>query len=251
MVNLPNEQLIVVARYDEDVSWCNELSIPYIIFNKGRNDLPANLKTHNLVNIGREGHTILHFIISNYDNLPNRILFTQADPFPHAPRFLNSIKQMDSHLPVQPLSVRYLEPKDPKLRNRPEFESGIPPQKILNQHMVSTNGVEYYTEILDGCFNVISPYQYSDPGIQCLSLIQKHHQNSVRFVCRSIGIDEMETIHFSYGGILSVRKEQILRHKKETYEKMMRFLLETPEHGFLMERMWLTIFGYQPLESVD
>lgn len=44
-----------------------------VVFNKdqGENLLP---------NVGRESHTFLHYIIENYSNLPDEILFSQYDP---------------------------------------------------------------------------------------------------------------------------------------------------------------------------
>lgn len=71
-----NPYHIVVARYKEDTSWLN--GYPYVkIYNKysGPNKLP---------NIGRESHTYLKYIIDNYDDLPNRVFFTQGSMSEHA-----------------------------------------------------------------------------------------------------------------------------------------------------------------------
>lgn len=59
-----------------------------IIFNKnqGENLLP---------NVGRESHTYLHYIIENYDNLPDEILLSQFDAMDH---FRNNEKNINDFL---------------------------------------------------------------------------------------------------------------------------------------------------------
>jgi len=248
MLTYHPEILVVVARFDEDVDWCESLDIPYVIYNKGKKDLNNDLSVAALRNVGREGHTILHFIITHYNNLPERVIFTQADPFPHAPNFIKSTEFYKQHLPVQPLSIRYLCAKDSKLKGRPEFNLGIPDETVLKANTVNYKGVLFYVEELDGRFNVVKPYQYVDPGIQCLQYIKKNGLQSFEKLCEQLELHQPEKCYFNYAGIFSVNKQQILRNPLSTYETLMRFLLQNPEHGYLLERMWLTIFGYQPAE---
>lgn len=74
------KKLAVLSRYSEmDGTWLQRLKkegYETLVYNKksGPNLLP---------NVGREGHTYLHYIINNYNNLPNEILFTQYDPMDH------------------------------------------------------------------------------------------------------------------------------------------------------------------------
>ena len=53
---------------------------------KGENLLP---------NVGREGHTYLHYIIENYNNLPDEILFSQYDGMPHFKTVVNVEKFLE------------------------------------------------------------------------------------------------------------------------------------------------------------
>ncbi len=63
---------IVVARYNEDISWLPQ-GDPYVkVYDKG----PGG----NLPNIGRESHTYITYIVDNYDNLPDIVFFTQGSP---------------------------------------------------------------------------------------------------------------------------------------------------------------------------
>ncbi len=67
---------IIVARYNENIEWLNSEMENCIIYNKGNK---LNLDNEiNLENVGRESETYLNYIISNYDNLPDVIVFTQA-----------------------------------------------------------------------------------------------------------------------------------------------------------------------------
>ena len=78
---------IVIARYNENIEWIKNINtnlFDIYIYNKG-NYLNNNFdcKIINLKNTGRESHTYLHHIITNYENLPEKIIFTQANPFDH------------------------------------------------------------------------------------------------------------------------------------------------------------------------
>lgn len=77
-----NDIIIVISRYNEDLEWLKE--DPYnkyhvIVYNKGNNDnfykSPKIKKIINLENVGREGHTYLYHIVTNYHNLNNITIF--------------------------------------------------------------------------------------------------------------------------------------------------------------------------------
>lgn len=76
---------VVVARYNEDLSWIlKEFPNDKVtIYNKGKDDLnlPSNYHIIKLPNIGREAHTYIYHIINNYSHLSKRVLFLQGDPF--------------------------------------------------------------------------------------------------------------------------------------------------------------------------
>lgn len=74
------KKLAVISKYKEtEKFWyktVKEHGYKMMLFNKyqGRNLLP---------NVGREGHTYLYFIVNNYYNLPDEILFSQYNPKDH------------------------------------------------------------------------------------------------------------------------------------------------------------------------
>lgn len=74
--------MIVISRYNEDVSWLEEYNFDYIIYNKG-NELDKKYNHINVENIGGNQRDIFQYIYDNYDNLPDTMAFIQANPFDH------------------------------------------------------------------------------------------------------------------------------------------------------------------------
>lgn len=72
---------IVISRFNEDLKWLqnppfNKHNI--ICYNKSDNDnfyKPDNMTVYKLPNVGRETHTYLHHILTNYDNLADMTIF--------------------------------------------------------------------------------------------------------------------------------------------------------------------------------
>jgi hypothetical protein len=72
---------IIVARYNEDINWLNTEISNCIIYNKGNK---LNIENEILLdNVGRESETYLNYIIQNYNNLPDIVIFTQANIADH------------------------------------------------------------------------------------------------------------------------------------------------------------------------
>lgn len=69
---------IVVARYDEDISYLHLFKNNIIVYNKGNDDISTYFNIIKLPNIGRESHTYLYHIITNYNNLADKTLFMQG-----------------------------------------------------------------------------------------------------------------------------------------------------------------------------
>lgn len=77
---------LVIARYNEPLHWVQRINpymCPYIIYNKGSNDIPSYYNYVNVPNDGREAETYLRYIIEHYDSLNGHIMFCQGNPFDH------------------------------------------------------------------------------------------------------------------------------------------------------------------------
>lgn len=82
--------MLIVSKYNEDINWVLSLNIPYTIYNKGNSiDLSLFSNIINVENKGRESETYLRYIIDNYDNLPENIIFCQGNPFEHCADFID------------------------------------------------------------------------------------------------------------------------------------------------------------------
>lgn len=79
MNDLKKRFQIVVARYNEDITWLIPFRNISIIYNKGDNNIILNkFETIRLMNFGRESHTYLYHIVANYDNLADKTIFFQG-----------------------------------------------------------------------------------------------------------------------------------------------------------------------------
>lgn len=114
---------IVVARYDEDVSWTKQFK-NVIIYNKGEK---LNDDTYNeilLPNVGREGHTYYTHIYHNYHKLSDYTIFLQANTQDHADNIPEKIEAYlnDKYLDID---IEYLgrDNYDFKLSGDPMFSS--------------------------------------------------------------------------------------------------------------------------------
>lgn len=86
---------VVISRFNESVDWVNDIKYPYVIYNKGSNDI--DLPNIKLPNIGRESGSYIYHIIENYINLPDHLILLQADPFEHCKKIYDGINSFDSN----------------------------------------------------------------------------------------------------------------------------------------------------------
>jgi hypothetical protein len=243
--------LLVVARFNEDITWLDKVNIPYIIYNKGKNDIPKHHPTIKLPNIGRESHSYLHYIYSNFSNLPKRIIFTQADPFEHQPTFLDDIVNHKMFLDVQPLSIRFAKPLGSNIKHRPEYKEGIPSNAIINTFKQSYNGIEFFVQKVNFNFFTTWPSHSQNCDFQT-AFKYKYGPNYFEGLNRLLGTSFTESIWFNYSAIFAVDSNNVHRHQKLFYLKCLRLLLEHKDNGNIFERLWLGIFGYEELpEGVE
>ena len=213
---------LIVSRYKEDISWTDDPPFnkyKVVCYNKG-DDLPKckapKCKVISLPNIGRCDHTVLHHIITNYDNLAKISVFLPASC-------------LDKHKIKTTFKLMYLVEKTQttvllgKLYDSVSAELG---RLFINKH-VATNEVNQKANpetILLPC--PIRPFGrwYEAMFGQLVSKV----------VC--------------YFGVFAVAREHIIQHPKEHYEKLIKFVdnHSNPEAGHYMERSWGAIFAPYP-----
>lgn len=66
---------VVIAKYDEDVSWlkCLPQNVDAVVYQSKDSSAP-----HFIENVGNEASKYLSYIVENYDALPDNVLFMQA-----------------------------------------------------------------------------------------------------------------------------------------------------------------------------
>lgn len=82
---------LIVSRYNEDINWLEKINFNYTIYNKGLDDI--SYPYIRLRNVGRETDTYLNYIISNYNKLPEIVVFCQGNPFDHGSDFLEIVNK--------------------------------------------------------------------------------------------------------------------------------------------------------------
>lgn len=92
---------IVVARYQEDVTWTKQFP-RVLIYNKGE-PLEDTYHEIRLLNVGKEGHTYYTHICENYDNLADHTIFLQGNPFDHFPTVIEHIQ----HFAEEPNHIQF------------------------------------------------------------------------------------------------------------------------------------------------
>ena len=199
---------IIVARYNENIEWLNTEMKNCIIYNKGT---ALNIENEIMLeNVGRESDTYLHYIIANYDNLPDVIVFTQAKIKDH--------KGADD--------VNYLL----KIKNQALTKS-----KSQNFGTFSDRGTPWGKEwnLINGKYVLENNYKNNKPitFINWFKInIHKNYPNPISIYKNAI---------------FAVKKENIINKSLEYYKNL---LLEVNHHinpaeGHFFERSWYYIFS--------
>lgn len=209
---------IVIARYLENISWISEFNtddISISIYNKGNdgiNTTSSNVEFIPTPNTGREAKTYLDYIVSNYKNLPKKIIFTQGHPNDHvSPNYINEfVDFLDSDEEFKYFStgiLKIMKTDSPGIWN----ESGN-----LNHGYWTNNHTED------------SP---------CIRDIIKIFPKSIE-----------SGWEFGAGAIFGVSKKCILSNSIEFYLELIQYLNSSedvinPIEAHVLERMWKLIFS--------
>ena len=215
---------VVVARYNENLDWVNKefINEKITIYNKGKNDfipLP-NWTVIELPNVGRESHTYLYHIVTNYNNLADRTLFIQGRPYDHE------------------IYTPFLEYKTRIFKNYNNLcKNIIAPCRNKNQRRL-----DYMSESLDTNRH---SWVYRK-GVVYDTL----HNFLYTVVNRKLPSDTK--IGGVQGAIFAVDKEVILQHSKQYYQDLLSVLDNIyPEEGYYFEKLWDVIFDNGKYKDID
>jgi len=224
---------LVVAVYDEDLSWLSD--VPGLagrshLYVKGGPEQLARcasagaLSLSALPNVGREGHTYLTHILARYDDLPDVTLFTQGDPLPHGPagmptmrEFVLTARRALLHLNVSSgyESVRNLAPVDCECASWGHVDLSHP-RYDFRRHVFGPSEVGSLAD-----FWAAALPEWPRPDGPLI-----HH-------------------HFA---MFAATRAAIRRNPRSVYARLLALLPQTvdPEEGHYLERMWRVILEGGP-----
>jgi len=210
---------LVVARYEEDISWVKNipenLYSSIVIYNKGEKaefDLPkSTVKT--LPNFGRESHTYLHHVIDNYDNLADITFFLPGSAW----------TRDDKKARVERI-VDYLK------ANRTSVIIGHKDDKMID---------ETYNFSIDTWTVTNAENRRKNPDSLLIPSVDRPLRSW--FEKRFHG-DSLNCVSFT--GIMAVSRDDIQKRPKEFYEDLYKEHAHTnPEVVHYSERVWKNIFS--------
>ena len=183
-----------------------------VIYNKGADIKIDAIKSIKLLNKGKEGDTYLKHIISNYENLSEYTIFIQGCLYDtqtkkwHTP--LVDIEWIIDNIDqIKGTKIRYIG------LNKSRGDSGW--GCICN---------------FDDKFEIYKKRQLKDNFIITKTTFPHlFPENHTDILC-------------NYCGMFCVSKEAILLHPKDFYEKLDDILINNPDYGYCLERLWKHIF---------
>lgn len=237
---------IVVARYRENINWLLDISTCWqvIIYNKGPNDIGPLLASRpdfihiSYPNVGRESNTYARHISENYDNLADITIFTQGDPFPHAPEFLQCIAHLEMTPPSRfyPMTIQYLPhiPAPHITRKRSD--------RFFRYETISTT--------------TLNSVYFDDPGTKAFSIGYarfnglQYGTNLMSHLFRCLGLpnhipEDKTTMRFSYAACFAVPKQAILANPITTYQSIADYSCKNFSVGYVIERAWVALFDLE------
>jgi hypothetical protein len=242
---------LVVARYSENLDWLLNVpdSFEIIVYNKGDaiTDPKITGRCAQIIarpNVGRESETYLHHISTHREANDDFTVFAQGGVFEHSPDFISALKEAHSWKDVQPLSWGW------------KTDRNIPPNILLDEFGRKLDGrprirPEYFSLSLWG------PLDFTDVGANGMGMVYRlinqmpEGRNIAADYLRKAKLpaiaDEAEAHKvgvFSYGAIFAVRNRNMAALSNEAVNALIDMQTSgIVAYGYIMERMWLHIFG--------
>ena len=206
----------VIAHYKEDLSWLAPIVDSSVIYTKGGASTAARYpeRTLWLPNIGREGHTYLHHIVTAYDSLPEVTIFLQG--------------RIDDHVSLEPAEIR-----EKSAHTKPGELITFPWREL---------------ELFD-CWKGIPWEEYPCWENWSSMTCKRAPRSAGQYFQDLLGYDHLpDSIGFQPGANFAVHKKTIRRRSRTFYEKLLQTIFlgkmahVNPETGHYMERFWLAIW---------
>ena len=184
-----------VSRFNQDVNWVQEYAPSMILYDRSDEPIPGSIIVPNL---GTDIADKLHFIISNYNNLPPVMIYTKANLF------------------------KYITKEEFDLVKDNSF---FTPLLTKNHKEIKYDGTEEYVK-RHGTDKDVSYYQngiYWE--INNLWYLNEYPcKHDPKEVMQTLGIDKLEYVPFAPGSNYILTAQDILKHPREFYIKLLNYL---------------------------
>ena len=195
----------VVSRYNQDINWIGEYANSAILYDRSEQPLPGSIIVPNL---GADIMDKLHYIITNYNNLPPVAIYTKANLFKYITKEeFNAVKDNQCFTPL--LTMNHRTYSDASGKPVCYYKDGI------------------YWEINNLWYLGAHPVKHDPVEVE-----------------RTLGIDGMEYVPFAPGSNYILTRENILKHPLEFYQKLFSYVSWAvyPGEAQIIERGLYTLF---------
>lgn len=238
--NCPKLQL-VIARFAENISWLNDVSCDFdvVVYNKGKKETLPNFWREvtiiDIANFGRESETYCRHIIENFHNLAEYTIFSQGDPFCHAPYFMDFLTNPSSMSEIQMMSLKYLDNIPPQLLI--DKSSEHPWMRLERMSTRTLDSILFRDAGTEQFHNAYLASNNLSPG-----------ENIIKHFLDEIGLphimsEETEVCQFGYSAIFGVSKSLLQKHNIGVYSAIRSKSVLSWEYGYIIERIWYLLFS--------
>lgn len=232
--------VLVIARFQENLNWIlkTPATLQIVVINKG-NPVAidrGNLTVHDTANLGREAESYVRHIIQNYQNLPDRVIFTQGDPFEHSPLFLDLLQDYSAWHDFQPLSLQFKDYLPPQHIRKEYLKTAVDRRIWVDRTIAITLNTVYYD---DSDFHFFSNHYRQVNRLSDGTNLVEHFLKSNGFY---VSEDSLNEVNFCFGAIFSVSGEMIKMHCLDSYLKLLGKFRIDESLPYIVERCWMALF---------
>jgi len=245
-VHMKDAVEVVVSHFSEDLSWTakyNASGVTFRIYTKA-DAAPVGFEAERLPNVGRESHTYLHHIVSNYDRLAPWTVFTQAAApgwgyrrgSANSGHLTDGLTFEDYLIPFRggensffPLSA---VTRLPSGRQLSRVGMLVPNCKNVSNAMCPAGGAGGWSDWWGQWHH---PHTWSGPKM--IAFYYKH-------ILQDFADAEPVTVAFAQGARFAVSQERIRSRPRSYYEALLSQVSyhRDPIEGYFMEAFWYDVF---------
>ena len=191
-----------------------------------------------LENRGREGDTYLTHIINNYDKLEEYTLFIQDDTENHIPDYDDFVKETNNTIHSKNTFLQHYTLWRKNVQLLPNLiingYNKLYDECWLNNESNVNNIIKLYKDniLTENDYNILESYRKKQP-----------HKFAIKHACEKFNITLPESYFSQHSAFFIVHKSQIHKRTKEFYIELRNWILEDEMNAFVLEMIWILIFG--------